>query len=232
MKKKIVIVGSSGNLGNFIFEKFKKSNYVLGIGKKKNKNNFFCNDLSVFKNNLEIFKSIKKNFLYLDAIIICTGRSRKNSSKSFDKKFLDSFKSNFLTVSNTIESYLNVYKNKPVKIIVISSIAGLKVINAPIEYSVSKSALNHYCKIKAKNLSKYKISINVISPGNILNKNNNWHLKKKANSKKVQTYIKKNVPLNSFCKPDQLVALCNLLISDNGSFFQGSNIVMDGGQIL
>ena len=104
--------------------------------------------------------------------------------------------------------------------------------DAPTEYSVSKSALNHYCQIKAKELSKFKIKLNIISPGNIMNKNNNWYLKKKVNSKKVKSYIKKNVPLNSFCKPDQLLALCKLLISDEGNFFQGSNIVMDGGQIL
>ena len=96
--------------------------------------------------------------------------------------------------------------------------------------SVSKSALNHYCKIKAKNLSKYKININIISPGNILSKKNNWYLKKKINNRKVQNYIKKNVPLNSFCKPEQLLELCKLLISDHGNFFQGSNIVMDGGR--
>jgi hypothetical protein len=28
------------------------------------------------------------------------------------------------------------------------------------------------------------------------------------------------------------LALCKFLISEDGNFFQGSNIVMDGGQIL
>ena len=96
-----------------------------------------------------------------------------------------------MTVSNTIDSYLNVYKKKPVKIVVISSIAGLKVIDAPIEYSVSKSALNHYCKITAKKLSNYKINLNIISPGNILNKNNNWYLKKKLITKRFKNTLKK-----------------------------------------
>jgi len=232
MKKKIVIVGSTGNFGNFIFKELKKKNLVLGIGKKNNKDNYQCTDLSISEANLKTFKLIRKKFIKLDAIIICTGSSKKNLIKNSETKFLESFKSNFLTVSNTIESYLKVYKKKPVKIIVISSIAGLKVIDAPIEYSVSKSALNHYCKITAKKLSNYKINLNIISPGNILNKNNNWYLKKKANNKKVQTYIKKNVPLNSFCEPEQLVELCKLLISNHGNFFQGANIVVDGGQIL
>ena len=232
MKKKILIVGSSGNLGGYLFKQLKKTNHLLGIGREKNKNNFTCKDLSNSNLNFETFRLVKKKYSKLDAIIICTGKSSKDLAADIDKRFLNSFKSNLLTASNTIHSYQKIYKNKPTKIIVISSIAALKVMEAPIEYSISKSALNHYCLIKAKELSKFAIRLNIISPGNILNKNNNWYLMKKANSQKIYNYIKKNVPLNSFCKPDQILALCKLLISENGNFFQGSNIVMDGGQIL
>ena len=182
--------------------------------------------------NLETFKLIKKKYPSLDAIIICTGKSKMDKNKNIEKKFINSFRANFLTVINSINSYQKIYDNKPIKIIIISSIAGLKVMEAPIEYSISKSALNHYCLIKAKQLAKYKIRLNIISPGNILNKNNNWYVKKKINSKKVKNYIKKNVPLNTFCKPNQILSLCNLLLSSDGDFFLGSNIVMDGGQVL
>tara|TARA_B100000886_G_scaffold336318_1_gene294859 strand:+ start:5598 stop:6296 length:699 start_codon:yes stop_codon:yes gene_type:complete len=232
MKKKIVIVGSAGNIGKYILKEFNKSNKAIGVERVANKKNFTCKDLSNSKLNLNTFKEIKKKNSKIDAIIICSGNSRQELKKNINQKYLNSFKSNFLTVANTIDSYQQVYKNKPTKIIVISSIAGIKIINAPTEYSVSKSALNHYCQIKAKELSKFNIKLNIISPGNILNKNNNWYLKKKENKKKVMNYIKKNVPLNSFCSPDQILALCNLLISDKGNFFQGSNIIMDGGQTL
>jgi len=232
MKKKILIVGSSGNLGKYLFDKLKKTNDLIGIERKKGLNNFSCKDLSNSNLNLETIRLIKKKTSRLDAIIICTGKSSKDLTVDLDKRFLNSFKSNLLTVSNTIESYQKIYKNKSTKIIVISSIAALKVMEAPIEYSISKSALNHYCLVKAKELSKFAIRLNIISPGNILNKNNNWYLKKKSNSQKIKNYIKKNVPLNSFCKPSQILALCKFLISEDGNFFQGSNIVMDGGQIL
>ena len=232
MKKKIIIVGSSGNLGGYILKELKKTNTLLGIERKKSNNIYECKDLSNSKMNFDTFKLLKKKNSKIDAIIICTGKSSKDSSKNIDEKYLNSLKSNLLTVSNTVESYQKIYKNKPTKIIVISSIAAIKIMEAPIEYSISKSALNHYCQIKAKELSKFKIKLNIISPGNILNKNNNWYLKKKTNNNKVKKYIKKNVPLNSFCEPKQILALCKLLISGDGNFFQGSNIVMDGGQIL
>tara|TARA_Y100000816_G_scaffold157265_2_gene112233 strand:+ start:10337 stop:11035 length:699 start_codon:yes stop_codon:yes gene_type:complete len=232
MKKKIAIVSSSGNIGNYLYKKLKKNNKVIAIERSNKNYNFVCKDLSNYMLNYETFKLIKKGNSKIDAIIICSGKSSKNTDKLNDEKFINSFKSNFLSVSNTIESYQKVYNNKPTKIIVISSIAALRVINAPVEYSVSKSALNHYCKIKAKELAKYKINLNIISPGNILNKHNNWYLKMKINKRQVKSYIKRNVPLNTFCKPSEILALCDLLISNKGDFFQGSNIIMDGGQTL
>ena len=70
---------------------------------------------------MNVFRLIKKKYSKLDAIIICTGKSKKELGKDIDKRFLNSFKSNLLTVSNTINSYQKIYKNRPTKIIVISS---------------------------------------------------------------------------------------------------------------
>ena len=60
MRKKVVIVGSAGNFGKYIFNELKKTNYVLGIERKNNKSNFECKDLSNSKMNFETFKIIKK----------------------------------------------------------------------------------------------------------------------------------------------------------------------------
>ena len=54
----------------------------------------------------------------------------------------------------------------------------------PITYSVAKSALNFYVEFKAKELAKYKIIVNAISPGNIMMSGNNWFLKKEEFKKK------------------------------------------------
>jgi NAD(P)-dependent dehydrogenase (short-subunit alcohol dehydrogenase family) len=131
-----------------------------------------------------------------------------------------------------LENYLKYYSFKKTKIIVISSIAANKIIDAPITYSVSKCALSYYSKIKAKELAKYKININVISPGNILMNNNNWHKKIKKNKKKIQSYIKKNVPLRKFSGPDEIYNMCEYLFSRSGDNITGSNFILDGGQSL
>ena len=60
MKKKIVIVGSSGNLGRYIFKELNKTHTLIGIERKKSLNNFECKDLSNSKMNLDTFKLLKK----------------------------------------------------------------------------------------------------------------------------------------------------------------------------
>ena len=92
------------------------------------------------------------------------------------KKGLDD---NLLSNVNIINEFLATFKKKAsfTKIIVISSIAGIKAIPAPISYSVSKNALIYYCKLKSLELARLKIKINCISPGNILMQGNVWEKK-------------------------------------------------------
>ena len=81
-------------------------------------------------------------------------------------------------------------------------------------------------------MAKDQITLNVISPGNILQENNLWSKKLKDNPKKTRAYIKKNVPLNSFVKPASLIETCKLIIDMDSNQITGQNIIIDGGQIL
>ena len=58
----------------------------------------------------------------------------------------------------------------------ISSICGLAALNAPIPYSVAKSAINYSVKNLANMLERMH-KINAISPGNILHKGSVWEKK-------------------------------------------------------
>lgn len=236
MKKKLLICGSSKNLGKFLAKKFKKTYTIIELSRsfKTNihKNVFNC-DLSDSKNTYETIKIIEEKNNSIDFVLFCAGDSTKNFRTNENviniKKSLDS---NFFVFVNFLESFKKIFsKNKQTNIIVISSIASTGKVDAPIEYSLSKNILNFYSKIMARQLIKNNIKINIISPGNILMKGNNWDKKIKKNKLKVNKYIKSKVPSNKFCSPTQIYNLCNLLMLNNGNFV-GSNIIMDGGQIL
>ena len=235
--KTILITGASKNLGKHLKEYYQKKNFnVISVSKNpyrtKNKNSYFC-DLSNSKKTKIFFSKIKKKIKKIDFIISCSGSSKRtykyNESVS-DWKF--AFNNNFYCFTNLLECYLDEFKKKPTKIVVISSIASTKITKAPITYSVAKSALNFYAKIKAKQLAEFNIRINILLPGNILMKGNNWSKKIKKNSKKVKDYIKENVPLNKFCDPDQISLICDYLFSKAGDNITGSMFTIDGGETL
>lgn len=232
MKKKILICGSSKNLGKYLANNFKKNSkvYSLSSSLKPNNNDIFNTDITKEHSLEKTFKEIKKKINSLDGIIFTVGNSTPTKGSLNDYK--NSFNINFFSFVNLIETYLKVFKNKKIKIIVISSIAGVKTINAPTEYSVSKSALIYYSKIISKKLINKGVSINIISPGNILIKDNNWSKKIKSNKKRVLKYIKNHVPSNQFVQPIEIYKVCELIFSDKNINLIGSNIIIDGGQSL
>ena len=63
-------------------------------------------------------------------------------------------------------------------------------------------------------------------------KNNNWGKKLINDKKNVQNYIKQNVPLNTFCSPEEIFNLCKYLSTESYSAITGSNFVIDGGETL
>jgi 3-oxoacyl-[acyl-carrier protein] reductase len=231
--KNIIVCGASKNLGKYISEKFDQSDKVFGLSRTKtSKKNSISTDLSNLKDAKKALNIIKKKTKKIDAIIFCAGNSKKNYFKVPKKNdFNQSFNFNFYPFVNLINSYLEIFKKKSTKIIVISSIAGVKNIKAPITYSIAKNALNFYCMILAKELAKQKVIINIISPGNILMKNNNWDKKLKKKNKEVKNYIYENVPNNKFCNAYEIYKICELIIKNETNFL-GSNIVIDGGQTL
>lgn len=235
--KTVLITGSSRNLGNYLTNYYllKKFN-VVAISKKNKSSNgaysYIC-DLSNEKKTKIILKEIQKKFKIIDLIISCAGASQKTyTTMESMSDWHFAFNNNFFCFTNLIESYLQIFKKRETKIIAISSIASINVTSAPITYSVAKSALNFYVQRKAKELAKYDIKVNALLLGNILIKNNNWSKKLKKNPKKIYRYIKKNVPLNKFCNPEQIAEICDYLFSSSGDNITGSKIVIDGGQSI
>jgi 3-oxoacyl-[acyl-carrier protein] reductase len=123
-------------------------------------------------------------------------------------------------------------ENKGGSIIYISSIAGIEVIGAPVQYSVAKASLIAYAKNLSKSLGKHKIRVNTVCPGNIYFKDGTWDFKMQENKQGVLDMLEKNVPLNRFALPEEIADLVLFLSSERASFVTGSCIIADGGQTI
>ena len=141
------------------------------------------------------------------------------------------FDINLNSTVNLITESLPSLKKTSGSIVCISSIAGIEITDAPIPYSIAKSALNSYVKNSSKPLAKFGIRINAIAPGNILFKGSVWEKKLQKNKTRVLDMISKKVAMNRFGTPEEIANLTAFVASHLASFVTGNILVADGGQI-
>ena len=115
-------------------------------------------------------------------------------------------------------------------IVLISSIAGIESLGAPIPYGTAKAALEHYAKDLARRVGRHGVRVNTVAPGNILFPGGTWQRKLDADAAAVNAMIAAEVPLGRFGTPEEIGAAVAFLASDRAAFITGSCLVADGGQ--
>ncbi|QSZ36409.1 hypothetical protein DSL72_006286 [Monilinia vaccinii-corymbosi] len=120
-------------------------------------------------------------------------------------------------------------QNSGGSIVFIASISA-HTVNYPqpqIAYNVSKSALLHMKSSLAAEWSRYGIRVNTISPGymdTILNEG--------AGLAEARNIWTSRNPMGRMGKPDELSGALVLLCSGAGSYINGSDLIVDGGQTV
>lgn len=116
-------------------------------------------------------------------------------------------------------------------VVLVSSIASLQVLGAPLTYVVAKAALNAYAKALSFECGALGVRINVVTPGNVFVEGGVWDEKQRQDPKGVSDLLERDVPMRRFAAPAEIAEVVAFLLSGKSSFMTGAQIVVDGGQI-
>ena len=235
----VLVTGSTSGIGLEIAEKFKNEGCtVIQNARKFPDNNrligsdFFTADVTKKEECETLSKDVLSKYKNIDILICNVGSGtplKKVSSSS--ETWNNYLATNLFSTTNVIDTFLPLMNNG--KVIAISSICGSDlIIDAPIEYSVAKAALNHYMQLLALKYAKSGHMFNVITPGNVNFPESRWSEKLKEDKVGTLNYIKENVPLGAFVEPNEIANLAYYLTSSANKSITGLIIPIDGGQGL
>lgn len=119
-------------------------------------------------------------------------------------------------------------ENKAGSIINISSISGLRGTKEGISYGASKFAVVGMTKSVALEVAEYGVRVNTVHPGVIRTKMTDPAVIPEENAKVIQEHVNR-IPAKRMAEPEEVTNLVLYLASDESSYSNGAEFVVDGG---
>ena len=108
------------------------------------------------------------------------------------------------------------------RVINVSSLAGIKMMQAPVHYATAKAALKGFTESLAKEVGRYGITVNCVAPG-ILDEGVSDHLP----PARREEYLR-HCALRRVGRLDEAADMIAFLASDRASYTNGATLVVDG----
>jgi 3-oxoacyl-[acyl-carrier protein] reductase len=108
------------------------------------------------------------------------------------------------------------------RILNVGSLAGVKMMQAPVHYATAKAALKGFTEALAKEVGRYGITVNCIAPG-VLEEGVSTNLPASRRDEFLR-----NCALGRFGRLDEAAVVAAFLVSDANSYMNGATVVVDG----
>lgn len=244
MKKIALITGSSRGIGKAIAIRLAQDNFKIilhglhkslelkSTEKELKKNNSLaltiCFDVSKKQEVESACSSILKKIGAVDVLVNNAGIIRDRTFiKMSEKEWDDVIKTNLYGPFYVTKQLLTRMKKCVYgRIINISSIVALKGNFGQTNYAASKAGLIGMTKSLAREVAKYNITVNAVSPGFIGTQINS------AIPEKYRQQMLSQVALRRIGKPSEVASIVSYLASKESSYITGAVIDVNGGWII
>jgi 3-oxoacyl-[acyl-carrier protein] reductase len=108
------------------------------------------------------------------------------------------------------------------RILNVSSLAGVKMMEAPVHYATAKAALKGFTEALAKEVGRYGITVNCIAPG-ILEEGVSTNIP----AARKDEYLR-HCALRRMGSLDEIAEVVAFLVSDRNSYMNGATVLLDG----
>lgn len=105
----------------------------------------------------------------------------------------------------------------------IGNFASERIIEAPIHYAASKSALRGLTEALAREVGRYSIRVNLLAPGLA-----EVGMAQGLPQHRQREYMQQ-CPTGRLAKSEEIAEMAAFMISDSSSFMSGAKVVLDGG---
>lgn len=105
----------------------------------------------------------------------------------------------------------------------IGSLAGVRLLEAPIHYSASKAAVKGFTEALSKEVARYNIRVNCLAPG-LLDEGVAQNLPEH----RLREYLK-HVSLHRKGTLEEVARFAAFLVSDRNTYMNGATVIIDGG---
>lgn len=139
--------------------------------------------------------------------------------EDWDRLMSINVKGAFLTTRAIMRGMI---RRKQGRVLNISSLAGVKMMQAPVHYCAAKAAMQGFTQGLAKEIGRYGVTVNCLAPG-ILDGGVSANLP----PKRMEQYLD-HCALGRIGTFEECAEVAAFMVSDRNSYMNGATIVLDG----
>ncbi|XEG75143.1 glucose 1-dehydrogenase [Pseudomonas sp. abacavir_1] len=176
-----------------------------------------------------LYQRIGQLYGRLDVLVANAGIIRPAAGEQVDEaQFDEQFDINVKGVFYSIQKALPLLRDGG-SIVLVSSIAHLKALDAHVVYAATKAAVRSFARSWAAELRQRNIRVNCLSPGPVLTPIIGKMGIGDEQFAAFERQVAGQIPLGRLGRPEELANAALFLASDDSSFITGVDLCVDGG---